>query len=131
MAKYLSREWLELGKQAVNRNVDFRKIAKDMNLTIYHVIEGVPERGTIYFWSTFKEGECIEVKLGRKEAADFTLTAPFTIWKSIHAGRLEITQAVLEKMLRVEGKPIKGIKILKLAPLMNKIIAGIETDFNI
>lgn len=131
MAKYLSQEWLEVGKRAVNGNEDFRKIAKGMNLTIYHVIEEVPNRGIIYFWSTFRDGECIEVNLEKKEEVDFTLTAPFTIWKQIHEGKLEITLAILEHMLQVEGKPVKGIKIFKLAPLMNKIIAGIETDFNI
>jgi len=50
----------------VNKNEEFRELAKNMNLTIYHIITDVPNKGTIYFWSTFKEGECIEVTLGEK-----------------------------------------------------------------
>jgi len=128
---YLTQEWLDRGKAAVNSHAEFRKIAQDMNLTIYHVITEVPIQGTVYFWSAFKEGECVEVQLGKKDTVDFTLTAPYSIWKQIHQGNLEIVQAILEKKLTVEGKPVKGIKILKMAPLMNQIIAGIETNFNI
>ncbi len=131
MVKYLTQEWLNLGKVAVNSNAEFRKVAKGMDLTIYHVITEVPNRGTVDFWSTFRDGECVEVKLGKKSEVNFTLTAPFSIWKQIHAGSIEILQVILENKLRVEGKPVKGIKILKLAPLMNQIIAGINTDFNI
>ena len=131
MVVYLTQEWLDRGKVAVNSNAEFRKIAQGMNLTIIHVIIGVPTQGTVYFWSTFKDGECVEVRLGKKDTVDFTLTAPYSIWKLIHQGSLEIVQAILEKKLTVEGKPVKGIKILKMAPLMNQIIAGIETNFNI
>ncbi len=131
MVKYLSQDWLELGRIAVNSNEEFRRLAKNLNLTIYHIITDVPNKGTIHFWSTFKGGQCVEVSLGEKSDNDFTLTASFNIWKKIHNGSLEIVQAVLEKSLRVEGKPVKGIKILKLAPLMNNIIATIETDFTI
>ena len=128
---YLTQEWLDRGKAAVNGHTEFRKIAQGMNLTIIHVITEVPTQGTVYFWSTFRDGECVEVQLGKKDTADFTLTAPYSIWKQIHQGNLEIVQAILEKKLTVEGKPVKGIKILKMAPLMNQIIAGIETNFNI
>ena len=129
--KYLSKEWLEAGRLAVNNSMEFSELAKDMNLTIYHVITEGPNKNIIYFWSTFRDGKCVEVELGEKAEVDFTLTAPFEIWKQIHQGKLEIIQAVLEKNLKVEGKPVKGIKILKLAPLMNNIIAGLETDFSI
>ena len=131
MAKYLSQDWLDLGRIAVNNNEEFRKLGKNLNLTIYHVISDVPNKGTVYFWSTFKDGKCVEVQLGEKSVGDFTLTASYDIWKQLHDGSLEIVQAILEKSLHVEGKPVKGIKILKLAPLMNKIIATIETDFKI
>ena len=131
MTKYLSQAWLELGRAAVNRNEEFRKLAKNLNLTIYHVILDVPNKGNVYFWSTFKEGVCVEVRLGKKSEVDFTLTGPYEIWKQIHDGSLEIIQAILEETLKVEGKPVKGIKIMKLAPLMNKIIATIETDFSL
>jgi hypothetical protein len=130
-ANYLTQEWLDRGKAAVNGNAKFRQIAQGMNLTIIHVITEVPTQGTVYFWSTFEDGECVEVQLGKKDTVDFTLTAPYGIWKQIHQGSLEIVQAILEKKLTVEGKPVKGIKILKMAPLMNQIIAGIETNFNI
>ena len=130
MVKYLSEEWLEIGRTAVNNNEKFREIAKGMNLVIYHIITDVPKAGTIYFWSTFKDGECVEVKLGEKSEVHFTLSGTFTAWKAIHDGTLDIVQAVLEQKIKVEGKPVKGIKILKMAPLMNKIIAGIGTDFS-
>jgi len=131
MADYLSQEWLDLGKAAINENVEFRRVAEGMNLTIIHVITDVPDRGTLYFWSTFRDGECVDVQLGEKIEVDFTLSAPFSIWKQIHEGKLDIVQAVLEKKLAVEGKPVKGIKILKLVPLMNEIIAGLDTNFGI
>jgi len=131
LVKYLSQEWLDLGKKAVNENEEFRKLAKGMNLTINHVITDVPQRGTVCFWSTFGDGECIEVKIGKKSDANFTLIGSFDVWKQIHSGSTELVQMVLEKKLQVEGKPIKGIKILKMAPLMNEIIAAIDTDFDI
>ncbi len=130
MVKYLTQEWLDLGKFAVNNNEKFREIAKGLNLVIYHIITQVPPKNeTIDFWSTFKDGECVEVKLGEKVDVNFTLTAPYSIWKQIHDGTVEILQMILEKKLMVEGKLIKGIKIMKLAPLMNKVIASIDTEF--
>ena len=115
MVKYLSQDWLDLGRIALNSNEDFRKLAKNLNLTIYHIISDVPNKGTVYFWSTFKDGKCLEVQLGEKSEVDFTLTAPYDIWKQIHDGSLEIVQAILEKKLRVEVNPVKGIKIIKFA----------------
>jgi hypothetical protein len=131
LVDYLSQEWLELGKQAINENAEFRKFAEGMNLTIIHVITNIPNRDTIYFWSTFRDGECVEVDLGEKAEGDFTLIAPFSIWKQIHEGSLDLIQAVLEKKLAVEGKPVKGVRVLKLVPLMNQIISGLETNFDI
>jgi len=128
---YLSQDWLDLGKAAINENAEFRKYAGGMNLTIIHVITDVPDRDTVYFWSIFKNRECVEAQLGEKLEVDFILSAPFCIWKQIHEGKLDIVQAVLEKKLEVKGKPVKGIKILKLAPLMNQIISGLDTNFNI
>ncbi|MHA1130226.1 MAG: hypothetical protein ACTSQI_15245 [Candidatus Helarchaeota archaeon] len=131
MVKYLSQEWLDLGRIALNANGEFRRIARDMNLTIYHVITEIPNRGRVYFWSTFHNGECTEVKLGEKMDVNVILTAPYRIWKQVHDGSIDIVQVILEKKMALEGKLMKGIKILKLAPLVNKIIAEIDTDFNI
>jgi hypothetical protein len=131
MVAYLTQEWLDQGKETINNNEEFRRIAQGMNLTIIHVITGVPTQGRIYFWSTFRDGECTEVQLGEKDPVDFTLTASFSIWKQIHEGKLDMVQAVLEKKLVVEGKPVKGIRILKLVPLMNEIISGLDTNFDI
>jgi putative sterol carrier protein len=129
MAKYLSLEWLELGRAAVNANAEFREVAKGMSLTISHVITEVPNKGTVYFWSTFRDGECVKVALGSRSDANFTLTAPYAVWRQVHDGSIEIVQVILEQKMQVEGHPVKGIKILKLAPLMNQLIAEVETEF--
>lgn len=129
MSEYLSQEWLELGRKAINASTKFRKIAKGMSLVISHrIVKGLNKK-ELAFWSTFKDGECVEVKLGEHPAPNFILTGFYDTWIKIHKGDLDIVQAILEKAILVEGKPVKGIKILKLAPLMNKLIASIETTF--
>jgi hypothetical protein len=131
LSQYLSKEWLELGRKAINAHEDFRRIARGMTLIISHRIRGVPGRGEVYFWSRFQDGECSEVQIGEHPDPQFLLSGGFAVWEQVHRGKLEILQAILEKKIQVEGKPVKGIRILRLAPLMNEIISQIETDFDL
>ncbi|MHA1263726.1 MAG: hypothetical protein ACTSRS_00670 [Candidatus Helarchaeota archaeon] len=129
MSQYLSEAWLELGRKAINANTEFQRIAKGMNLIISHKIIEVPTKGVVWFWSRFEDGKCVEVKLGEHKNPHFILSGTYSIWRQIHEGKLDLLLAVLEKKLQIIGKPLKGIKILKLVPVMSKTIAAIETDY--
>lgn len=129
MPKYLSKEWLELGRNAINGNEEFVKVAKGFSASFLHTVSKTPAGGTLYYWSKFENGKCAGVGLGKIDNADFGFEAAYDAWVKIHKGEIGIIRAVLTRKLKMKGSLLKAVKYRKMAGLMSRVIAGVETEY--
>jgi hypothetical protein len=134
MAKYLSKEWLELGRNAINSNEEFMSWSRPhgFSASFLHSVIGVDPLGhtqTLYYWSRFDNGKCAEVGLGKIENTDFEFEAAYNVWVRIHKGAMGIIPAVLTRKLKMKGSLLKAVKYRKMAGLMRRVIAEVETEY--
>ena len=128
MAKYLSEEWLELGRKAINSHKGLAEIARGLNAVFLHTVLDAPG-GTMYYWSRFEDGRCTTVELGSVEQADFKLSASYDTWVKIHRGEMGIIRAVLTRRLKMKGSLLKAFRYRKMTGVMSEVIASIPTEY--
>lgn len=130
MVKYLTREWLEAGMNAINEDQEIQETARNLNAIFLHVVTDVPNNDeNIYFTSEYKNGIVAEMKMEYIENPTYKLTAKYEDWKLFHSGELNFMDFVLRKKLKIEGKFPTGINMAKMIEKLSKIIANIPTEF--
>ena len=87
MVKYLSKEWLELGMNAINADPEIQEAAKNLTATFLHVINNVPgQQEPIFFVSEYKDGIVTEMKMVKIDNPTYKLIANYEDWKLFHSG---------------------------------------------
>jgi len=130
VVKYLTKEWLELGKKAINADGEIRNAAKNLNAVFLHVVTDVPGRkDPIYFTSEYKDGIVTEMNMENIDNPTYKLTAKFDDWKQFHSGKLGFMEFAWKGKLKIEGKFPEGINIGKLIAKLSLIIAHLPTEF--
>ena len=104
MPEYLSKEWLEHGKKLINSDEEFQKIARNFSASFLHVVLNPPGGKPLDYVSIFENGKCIDVFHGRIENPTFKITATYDDWLSIHLGKVNFINLVLQGRLLFEGE---------------------------
>ncbi|MFX0135055.1 MAG: SCP2 sterol-binding domain-containing protein [Candidatus Hodarchaeota archaeon] len=130
MVKYLTKEWLEAGMNAINADPEIREAAKNLTAIFQHVVIEVPNSAeNIYFTSEYEKGIVTRMKMENHKNPTYKLTAKYEDWKQFHSGKLNFIDFVWKGKLKVEGKFPQDINIPKLIEKLSKIIANIPTEF--
>ncbi|MHA1143865.1 MAG: SCP2 sterol-binding domain-containing protein [Candidatus Helarchaeota archaeon] len=129
MYKYLSKEWLEQGKNLVNANAEFRKIAGKFSASFVHIVLNPPDGQNLDYVSVFKDGRCIDVHHGTMENPTFRITADYKDWVSLHQGKANIINLVLTGRFSFEGNLDDTIDYNHLIIAMMSIFPEIPTEF--
>ncbi len=109
MAKYLTQEWLDEG----------RELAKDQperagaSAKMQYVVTGGPDGDVKYYW-VLENGKLLESSLGEIADADFTLTSTYDDSVAIAKGELDANAAFMQGKMKVTGN--MG-KLMQLMPL--------------
>jgi len=136
MALYLSQEWLDEAREALDGSEMFVKAARGtLTATFQHYVTEVPaEAGgeDIAFWSEFQKGRCVNVRLGELSSPDVTLTAPCSMWKRFHAGKVGLAGALLSLDLEVKTRLSTALSLTRYWRLywMNKILSTVPTRYD-
>ena len=111
MAKYLTQEWLDEG----------RELAKDQperpgaSAKMQYVVTGAPDGDIKYYW-VLENGKLLESSLGEIADADFTMTSTYEDSVAIAKGELDANAAFMQGKMKVTGN--MG-KLMQLMPLTN------------
>ena len=136
MFLYLSQEWLNEAREALDASEVFVKAARGtLTATFQHYVTGVPDEAggeDVAFWSEFQQGRCVDVRLGELSSPDVTLTAPYSLWKQFHAGEVGLTRALLNLNLKVKTRLSTAISLIRYWRLcgMNKILSTVPTRYD-
>ena len=136
MFLYLSQEWLDEAREALDRSEVFGKAARGtLTATFQHYVTGVPTGAggeDIAFASEFQQGRCVDVRLGELSSPDVTLTAPYSLWKRFHAGDVGLIHSLLNLKLEVKTRLSTAISLTPYWRLyrMNKILSTVPTQYD-
>jgi putative sterol carrier protein len=109
MAKYLSQEWLDEGKQLAQEFPERPGATARMQ---YNVTGG-PE-GDVKYFQVIENGKMVESKLGEDPDAEFTLSLTYDDSVKVQKGELDANAAFMQGRMKVTGN--MG-KLMSLMPL--------------
>ena len=109
MTKYLTQEWLDLGKEL---GQDFPE-RPGATARMQFVVTGTPE-GDVTYHQVLENGKILESTIGEDANADFTITTTYEDSKKIQDGELDPNAAFMQGRMKVTGN--MG-KLMALMPL--------------
>ena len=127
MVKFLSEEWIEIGKKYMLEKLDPVKDLKSITTSLLGVVEHIPpDDTTMNFYLELEDGKLTDfivntgVTFDEKEAT-YEVKGTYGTYKSILQGEMSLGIAVLKNRLKVKGSKMQALKLIK--PLDGVIVA--------
>ncbi len=127
MVKFLSKEWNNLSKEYMLKNLDPEKDLKNVTTSLLAVIEHVPPNdSTMNFYLNLKNGQLIDFIVNTGDSSEgneavFTVSGNYGTFKSILKGEISMAVALLKGRLKLKGSKMKALQIIK--PLDGVIVS--------
>jgi len=127
MVKFLSEEWIEIGKNYMLEKLDPVKDLKSITTSLLGVVEHIPPNDTtMNFYLELEEGKLTDfiVNTGdtfEEKVAAYEVRGNYGTYKSVLQGEMSLGIAVLKNRLKVKGSKMQALKLIK--PLDGVIIA--------
>ncbi len=118
MVKFLSKEWIEIGKNYMLEKLDPEKDLKNVTTSLLGVVEHIPPNDlTMNFYLELQNGKLTNfiVNIGdtfEKEAA-YEVRGNYGTYKSILRGEMSLAIAVLKNRLILKGSKMQALKLIK------------------
>jgi putative sterol carrier protein len=109
MYEFGSQEWLNAFVDAINGSKKYEEAARDWEGDFYFILEpGGPVTERRYMYLDLWHGRCrsaeiFEEKDKDKYKPEFTIAGNLAIWKKIKEKKLDATQALLTRQLKLSG----------------------------
>ena len=127
MVKFLSEEWIKIGKKYMLEKLDPVKDLKSVSTSLLGVVEHIPpDDKTMNFYLELEEGKLRDfivntgATFGEKVAA-YEVRGNYGTYKSILQGEMSLGIAVLKNRLKVKGSKMQALKLIK--PLDGVIVS--------
>jgi putative sterol carrier protein len=111
MAKYLTQEWLDIGRELAQEFPERPGATARMQ----YVTTGAPD-GDVSYFQVLENGKILESTLGEDASADFTITSTYEDSVKIQKGELDANAAFMQGRVKVTGNMAK---LMALLPLTN------------
>ncbi len=109
MAKYLTQEWLDEGRELAKDQPDRPGASAKMQ----YVLSGGPDGELKYYW-VLEDGKLLESQLGEIAEPDFTMSMSYDDSVLVQKGELDVNAAFMQGRVKVAGN--MG-KLMQLMPL--------------
>jgi len=119
MVKFLSEEWIELGRNYMLEKLDPEKDMKNITTTVLAVIEHVPPNdATMNFYVDLKDGKLSDFKVSTGTSIEgknaiFVISGNYGTYKDILQGKIGTAMALLKNRLKLKGSKMEALKIIK------------------
>ena len=119
MVKFLSEEWIEIGKNYMLEKLDPEKDLKNLTTSLLGVIDHIPpDDKTMNFYLELKEGKLTDfiVNTGdtfEEKEAIYVIRGNYGTYKSILKGEMSLAIAVLKNRLKLKGSKMQALKLIK------------------
>ena len=127
MVKFLSEEWIEIGKNYMLEKLDPEKDLKSLTTSLLGVVDHIPpDDKTMNFYLELEEGKLTDfiVNTGdtfEEKEAIYVIRGNYGTYKSILKGEMSLAIAVLKNRLKLKGSKMQALKLIK--PLDGVIVS--------
>ena len=119
MVKFLSEEWIEIGKKHMLEKLDPEKDLKSITTSLLGVVEHIPpDDTTMNFYLEFESGKLMDfiVNIGstfEEKEATYEIRGNYGTYKSVLQGEMSLGIAVLKNRLKIKGSKMQALRLIK------------------
>ena len=127
MVKFLSEEWIEIGKKYLLEKLDPVKDLKSITISLLGIVEHIPpDDKTMNFYLELEDGKLTDfiVNTGDtfdEKEANYEVRGNYGTYKSVLKGEMSLGIAVLKNRLKIKGSKMKALRLIK--PLDGVIVS--------
>ncbi len=131
--KFPSDEWIKELSRQLNASEAYEKSAKDWEGDFIFIIE--PDEAypqTAYLFLGLYHGKSTDAAMlnsPTERAAEFTISAPFSIWRQVIEGKLDPIQGMMTRKMKVQGNMMKIMRYPKAAKEIVSCCALVPTEW--
>ncbi len=132
--RYLSPEWQRLCQEAINRDPEFAKLARDLTIKVNNIIENCPDGKDRFLYWRFEGGKLRETfvgpagELGGRNPA-FTTIASYQTFMMINTAKMTVEKAITEGLLRFEGDLVHMMRYAEAFEQFTEVRRRIPTEY--
>jgi putative sterol carrier protein len=119
MVKFLSEEWINIGKKYMLEKLDPVKDLNNITTSLLGIVEHIPpEDITMNFYLELENGKLKDfiVNTGdtfEEKKASYEVRGNYGTYKSVLQGEISLGIAVLKNRLKVKGSKLQALKLIK------------------
>ena len=125
--RFLSEEWAEAVKEAVNADEEFGAAAAGKEARIQQIVTGAPEGETRY-WVSLSDG-AVETGVGDIDAPDATITQDYETAVKLAKGELSGASAYFGGQLQIQGDLMKLMGLQSVLGKVGEILRSIDAEY--
>lgn len=138
MAVFPSEEWLELYVGQINSSPEYADAAATWEGDLVFVYEAEPDKNVaedVYAWLDLWHGKCRDsARLEgpddpRAKGAQFTISAPYSRWKSVVKKELDPVKGMMQGKIKVRGDLPTIVRHVKAANVLVDLTSRVPTEF--
>jgi putative sterol carrier protein len=138
MPVFPSEEWLEEFVEKINTSAEYADAAATWEGDLVFVYEKEPDKGVeedVYAWLDLWHGKCRDAaKLEgpedpRASSAKFTITAPYSRWKSVLKKELDPVKGMMQGKIKVKGDLPTIVRYVKASNVLVDLTSTVDTQF--
>ena len=135
MYEFGSQEWLDAFVAAINGSKKYEEAAKDWEGDFYFILEPggpIPERRYMHLdlWhGKCRAAELVEEKDKDKYKPEFTIAGNLAIWQKIREKKMDATQALLTRQLKLTGNISKVMRATGATRALSEATTAVPTKF--
>jgi putative sterol carrier protein len=138
MALFPSQEWGELYMEQINASAEYADAAATWEGDLVFVYEREPDKGVpddVYAWLDLWHGKCRGIAMldgaddPKASSAQFTISAPYSRWKSVMKGELEPVKAMMQGKMKVKGDLPTIVRYVKASNVLVDLAGQTPTEF--
>lgn len=133
--EFASQEWLDAFVAAINGSKKYEEAARDWEGDFYFILEqGGPIKEKRYLYLDLWHGKCrkselIEEKDKDKYKPEYTIAGTLATWKKMNEKKLDGTQALLTRQLKLTGNMAKVMRATGATRALSDATSAVKAVF--
>jgi len=128
--QYLSQQWRDEAEKRLNTELPPERM-NHVTSSMTNLYKNCPDGKDKFLYFKFEEGRFAEMLVGEGEPpkAEFSISGDYDVFAKITRGELGAQRALMTMKLKLKGNMVKALKLASLADRLNKVLAGIPTEY--
>lgn len=128
MPKFLTQEWMDAVREALQQSSDVASAVKGVELTVQQVVTDVPDQGEVQYWMRFDDGS-VDGGIGGASDADVTITQDYDTAAAMNRGELNAQAAFMQGKLKVTGNMGKLLQHQGAIQALGPVLQQVPTEY--